>query len=366
MEPQPSNQSPPWWQRPNALFGVVIGVGLIVFMFTRSGGEDSVAVTTVASTSTTSTTTSSTTSIVVASTSTTTLPPTTTTLRFPPVNVVDGVTLPADWAASNDGMVIAADRTDLRAEVVAGPRLTVLDDPLATPIPFTDARLFDIPRRATVGEETAFSLAIETDGIVRRHVFLDDRGFLLEAPVAMWEDSVGDLFGSIGLLVPFVEPPPVSSATVSRRRDDSRLLSVRVPDLWTDKNGSAWRLDEEVVGPALAVSPDAARFVVEWDTPGIFVATTDQVRSGPRGFLEDFRFGTSCSLLGRIPVSIDTFDGFADIWIDCGDVDSTFYVIAGRGAGRLLFVEMISTGEAEDAILLDMLGSIRLAAAAEE
>ena len=367
-EPSDTEDRRPWWRRPPWL-AAGVGVIVVAVFALAGGGSDDPASSADGSTVATSSTSSSTTTLApttTAAAATTTSaprpPPTSSTTRLePPTATGDWPALPPEWVVSEDGLTVAAQPEDLTAVVTSGPRVTRLEQPLTVPIAFSGGRMVDAPRRVTVGDEDGFALAIETDDIVRLHVYLDRHGFLLEAPADGWVED-RELLGSVVALDMASADPPTSTHVLSRRRDDSRVLSVRVPEAWTDKNGQAWRVEEEVVGPALSVSPDLERFIVEWDTPGVFVATSDRLRTGARRFLEDFRFETSCSLLGRIPVLIDPFDGFADVWAECGGVGSTFYVIAALdGGGRLLFVEAISTGAAEDAVFIDILGSIRIA-----
>src|SRR5690606_22457581 len=54
--------------------------------------------------------------------------------------------------------------------------------------------------------------------------------------------------------------------------DDSGVISVEVPDSWSDLDGTPFILDDGTEAPSIAASPDLLGFGETYDVPGVIVA----------------------------------------------------------------------------------------------
>ena len=121
--------------------------------------------------------------------------------------------------------------------------------------------------------------------------------------------------------------------------DDSALISVSVPVEWSDIDGQQWSSDlatgsTELIGPALSAAPDLAAWRDTWGTPGLFIGASAMITTSVRDTLDYFDFTDSCVLDGRYDYDDGVYTGLYDLYVDCGDEGSLFFMIIAEPADQ--------------------------------
>jgi len=119
--------------------------------------------------------------------------------------------------------------------------------------------------------------------------------------------------------------PPL--ATVS---DETETISLRVPASWQDLLSKPWDLGDGPVGISFKVAPDLQEFDDTWETPGIFVAVSEELAAGvdgPEEVLDFFDLGDDCVYDNRYEYATQTLAGAYDVWAECGGVADALFVI---------------------------------------
>ena len=137
--------------------------------------------------------------------------------------------------------------------------------------------------------------------------------------------------------------PPASG----RSSDDSGMLSVVVPDWWTDINGGPTTAPDGVEMPALSVAPDLDQFRNTFDVPGLFMFETNL---DVEGSLAGLDFSSECTDAGRQPNPNPAFTGQYQQWLDCSGTGTDFYVLAanpvdGRAITVVVFVQVVNDSD---------------------
>lgn len=160
--------------------------------------------------------------------------------------------------------------------------------------------------------------------------------------------------------------------------DDSETISVRVPESWSDVVSEDWDLGDGPIGVSLSVAPDVQDFNDRWDTPGVFIGVSEDVAAAftPDEVLDVFEFSDDCTYDDRYDYATDTLEGGYDVWMDCGDVaGSTFVVLAANPVGEtspiILLYTLLPTEEDTNVFgeLVDTLsiaGAVQSAQASEQ
>lgn len=121
--------------------------------------------------------------------------------------------------------------------------------------------------------------------------------------------------------------------------DDSGLLSIEVPVAWNDIDGTLWGDASDPLGVAVRAAPDLQAWNDTWSTPGVFFGASVDLLEGLTDAerqampddvldLDSFNYSDSCTYDGRYEYSDPLYAGKYDLWIDCGDVDSLYIVLA--------------------------------------
>ena len=129
--------------------------------------------------------------------------------------------------------------------------------------------------------------------------------------------------------------------------DDSRTLSVPVPDYWTDTDGAPTTDPAGNAQPALSASPDIGAFVNSYDVPGLYMFETSQDIAGALATLD--RTGR-CTDAGRQPNPNPAFTGEYQQWLDCGGTGTDQYVLAanpvdGRPITVVVLVQVVQDSD---------------------
>jgi hypothetical protein len=114
--------------------------------------------------------------------------------------------------------------------------------------------------------------------------------------------------------------------------DDSGILSVNLPTVWNDVDGTAWFDDDRNVGSSIVAAASLDTFYSDFSAPGTFIGTSDALvgEIGPEDITDEWDFSASCSLTSTDPISTGALDGQMAVWTDCGDT----------GASLLTFVAL--------------------------
>jgi serine protease Do len=130
-----------------------------------------------------------------------------------------------------------------------------------------------------------------------------------------------------------VEETGTEYADYQTLADDSGVISVQVPAVWTDTNGSPWSFQDEQIGVGISAAPDLDEFQASWTVPGVFFGATkrlDAVGGGIDAFLDQNTFNESCAYDGRNDYSDPLYTGKYDTWSACDGTTTNFYVIAAQ------------------------------------
>ncbi len=105
--------------------------------------------------------------------------------------------------------------------------------------------------------------------------------------------------------------------------DEAGIISVEVPEEWSDVQESEWTIDDEAVGIRLLASPDAEAFYDSWETPGVLFSVSASLAgtSSPADLLDSIDYSDACKTHGeRIELPDDGFfSGYYETWEECGD-----------------------------------------------
>jgi hypothetical protein len=123
--------------------------------------------------------------------------------------------------------------------------------------------------------------------------------------------------------------------------DETGRITARVPAEWTDVSGSSWVTSNIDVGPSLAASIDIARWVEEWDTPGVFIGVDGITGRTAEELLSSADFEGSCTRVARDPFNHDGHSGEVETYAGCGEAGSTFVQVAAAGSGHVVLVQLV-------------------------
>ena len=133
--------------------------------------------------------------------------------------------------------------------------------------------------------------------------------------------------------------------------DDSGLLTIEVPEEWSDVDGLPFEENGEIIGPAITASTDLEGI----GTPGVlFIASRVWARTlGESGLLAEFDLKDVCASVDRDFTYEDSLHtGTLDIYGDCED-GLEYYVLAAS-PDDLSFIMLVLIGvESGDQDTLD-------------
>lgn len=146
-----------------------------------------------------------------------------------------------------------------------------------------------------------------------------------------------------------VEPGTTGYAAVL---DDLGVLTVTVPDDWTDVNGVPFTTDAGQEWASITVAPDVQGYLDSWDVPGLEIAATaapgvteDQLRDLLSSITEIY--GTCTTVAQDVtPYDDGYFVGFEMAFEGCGSDTAAFAITAVDKAGtQALFVRAQITSD---------------------
>jgi len=112
--------------------------------------------------------------------------------------------------------------------------------------------------------------------------------------------------------------------------DRSGILSVEVPEEWTDVEDGDWIWQEETVGIRLVATPDIDSVFDSWGTPGVLfnVSTSLVADNTPEDLLEAIDYSEACTYEGREAIPEGFYTGVYDVWTGCDNGDSRAIVVS--------------------------------------
>ncbi len=134
-------------------------------------------------------------------------------------------------------------------------------------------------------------------------------------------------------------------------QDQTGALAVEVPAGWSDTANGEWDQEGERLGLQVSASPDLAAYNAGWYTPGVFFGASRVLKQRfPNDSADQVLdlFGSDdCEYNGREAYDDGTYKGKFDSWINCGDADSSFQIVAALPAdgSYVLLVQMILMDE---------------------
>jgi serine protease Do len=154
------------------------------------------------------------------------------------------------------------------------------------------------------------------------------------------------------------EPPPGSSGSTNSRgytyhmvRDNSGLLQMEIPTQWSDVDGSAWLMDDEVIGVALLAAPNLNDYFSRWTTPGVSFRASAELGLTETEVLELLDYADACTYGGRESYADELYSGYYDIWTNCSGEGVLYVVLAVVSEGRefliLVQVQVVTEDDLE-------------------
>ncbi len=153
-----------------------------------------------------------------------------------------------------------------------------------------------------------------------------------------------------------------SFVTVS---DDSGTVSVKVPNTWSQVDGSTVTGDSGATFYSVSASPDLAAFGQGWSTPGIQVsASKEAVGADIQQVIQNYKTGPGkdCTLANEGPYDDSYYVGQFAYFSSCGGTSTDFAILATTDAAKthlmLVFVQMVSDQD-KNAVLDNVLNTFQ-------
>jgi hypothetical protein len=111
--------------------------------------------------------------------------------------------------------------------------------------------------------------------------------------------------------------------------DDTNLLSLTVPDNWTDVTTASGANDDGTDRPTIVAAPDARAFLGGFEVPGTrIIALPPDVE--PATLLANNEYSANCSSEGTRPFDNGRFAGLIEDWTGCAGGTTSLTVVAAR------------------------------------
>jgi hypothetical protein len=143
-------------------------------------------------------------------------------------------------------------------------------------------------------------------------------------------------------------------------QDDSKAIQVFVPVEWTQVDGSAWELDNKVIGASISASADLEAFRQSFSQPGVyFGVSNDMVKLASYSDMLNLyqkTFSTNCKFNTRTPYRDSTYQGAYDIYTNCSSLGNTMLLLSAqpsRDIGAYVLVVLVNLKSKADAAALD-------------
>ena len=141
--------------------------------------------------------------------------------------------------------------------------------------------------------------------------------------------------------------------------DDSGVLTVDVPDVWMEVDGTPWFTDEPFA-PSITVARSLDGFLNGWTAPGLFFGVSGELAelTGVEGLLDQIRelfsLDEACEFVGRYPYQDPFYGGQFDQFEGCGGEDVIYISLAALPEdGSFIISVQVQLRAQEDAGVLD-------------
>lgn len=114
--------------------------------------------------------------------------------------------------------------------------------------------------------------------------------------------------------------------------DDTGLLTVVVPDTWTDVDTEPAANEDGSARPWISAAPDFAQFQETFDVPGV-AYTAFPYEADPQVLIDEFALSQGCESIEVEPYSDGVFTGLVQVGTSCGSSgEATWNMIAASPA----------------------------------
>ncbi|HEX5672362.1 MAG TPA: peptidase S1, partial [Acidimicrobiia bacterium] len=140
--------------------------------------------------------------------------------------------------------------------------------------------------------------------------------------------------------------------------DDTGAMQVEVPVEWSDIDGAPYVDAEGRNITDVRAAPDLTGFLETWGTPGmIFSASSAWAESTSEEALLDLYLDsleTQCTYDDRYVYEDPAYNGFYDLYFECGDTLATYVVVAAQPPeGGFIILVQVQANEDRDFDALD-------------
>lgn len=150
-----------------------------------------------------------------------------------------------------------------------------------------------------------------------------------------------------------IEPVEPSDTGYTSVVDDLGVLTVTVPDDWTDVNGLPFTTDSGQEWASITVATDIDGYLTSWSEPGLEIAATETSGvddQGLLGLLESIStiYGECATVVQEAsPYDDGFFVGFESAFEDCGGSGTSAFAIVGTNAAgtQAIFVRAQITSD---------------------
>ena len=137
--------------------------------------------------------------------------------------------------------------------------------------------------------------------------------------------------------------------------DDTELLTVAVPDTWTDVDTVPATNADGTARPWISASPDFEQFRTSFDVPGV-VYQALPFASDPASLIADFALPDgACTDLEDLPYDDGVFTGAMQVGTSCGAAGTASWVVIVANPADAAFTAVVqaqsATSEDEEAVL---------------
>jgi len=155
-------------------------------------------------------------------------------------------------------------------------------------------------------------------------------------------------------------PLPTTPPGAMRVTDDTRRVTVLVPDTWTDASTYPAMSNDGGDRPRIVASPDVDAMNETWTTPGLWMNVLPP-SADPADWLVVYTFGSSCTPGTLTTVNDGRFVGATQTWTNCGGGTAQIVQFAARSAdGTFGVYAQIQTVTSDDPAIAMVLESVGL------
>lgn len=142
--------------------------------------------------------------------------------------------------------------------------------------------------------------------------------------------------------------------------DENQAIQMSVPTEWKEVDGSAWTLNNDVIGARISASADLKAFKNGYSEPGVwFGVSNDLIKYGGANELLNLykeNFSVDCTFDSRNPYADSVFEGLYDIYSSCAGEKNMMVVLSAQpmqDKSAYVLVVLVNMLNGADAAALD-------------